>query len=297
MRFVFLLILVLFLTSCTEVDWNEGLNETFKDYRQPSELDDINITNGTIQVEVEDTIAEDVVFGSWNIQVFGVTKMSNEKVKQTIVDVIDDYDIIAIQEIRDKSGTAFRELMQELPEYDYVISERLGRTSSKEEYAFIYKPSRMNVSRAEVYPDDLDVFEREPYLVFVEMPNFDCVLIQTHIKPDDAQYEIRALQSVVEYAKEVYQDKDIFILGDLNGDCVYYDGGELKDYAWLITDDEDTTTGNTDCAYDRIISVYRYSDEFIYDCGVDRIDEEEATSKELLEATSDHFPISCTIRI
>lgn len=289
--------MVLFLTSCTEVDWDEGLNETFKDYRQPSELEQINITNGTIEVKVKDTPQADLVVGSWNIEIFGQTKMSNDKVKATIVDVIDDYDIIAIQEIRDKSGTAFRELMQELPEYDYVISDRLGRTSSKEEYAYIYKKSRMNVSKAEVYPDDNDVFEREPYMIFVEITDFDFVLIQVHTKPDDAQYEIRALKDVVEYAKVVYQDADIFIIGDLNSANPYYDGGELKEYHWLISDDEDTTTGSSEKAYDRILSVYKYSDEFIYDCGTDRIDEDEATNNELLEATSDHYPVLCNFRI
>lgn len=286
--------LVLLLTGCG-VDFDTEINETFKDYSKiDNELENITLdSNNTIVMDVKDTTREDLVIGSFNVQVFGVTKMENPKVKSALINIIDDYDIIAIQEIRDKSGTAFRELMEGLPDYDYVISDRLGRTSSKEQYAFIYKG--VNVSKPEVYPDDADIFEREPYMVFVEVSDFDCVLIQVHIKPDDAQYEIRALESVVEYAKEVYQDKDIFIVGDLNGDCVYYDGGELKDYYWLIDDEEDTTTGNTDCAYDRIISVYRYPDTFIKEVGVDRIDEDEATNPELLEAISDHFPIFFTI--
>lgn len=293
---IYLLLLLVVLSGCNS-GIDTSLNETFKDYSKiDNELQNITFDeNETIVVDVKDTTREDLVIGSFNIEVFGVTKMSNPKVKDALVEIINDYDIIAIQEIRDKSGTAFRELMDALPEYDYVISDRLGRTSSKEQYAFIFK--RVNVTKAQVYPDDSDRFEREPYMAFIEVADFDFVLIQVHTKPDDAQYEIRALQSVVEYAKSVYQDKDIFIVGDLNADCSYFDGGELKDYYWWIDEDEDTTTSQTDCAYDRIISLYKYSKDFVYGCGVDRIDEDEATNIELLQAISNHFPVECKINI
>ena len=48
----------------------------------------------------------------------------------TIVKIISQFDIVAIQEIRDKFGT----------DYNYVIGPRLGRTSSsKEQYAYMYR--------------------------------------------------------------------------------------------------------------------------------------------------------------
>ena len=50
------------------------------------------------------------------------------------------YDIIAIQEIRDASQTALSALVDlansDGSQYDYVVSERLGRTTSKEQYAY-----------------------------------------------------------------------------------------------------------------------------------------------------------------
>ena len=51
-----------------------------------------------------------------------------------------------IQEIRDKEQTAFPELVKEVnaglspsEQYDFVQSPRTGRTSSKEQYGYIFK--------------------------------------------------------------------------------------------------------------------------------------------------------------
>lgn len=52
---------------------------------------------------------------------------------------------------------------------------------------------------------------------------------------------------------------DVILMGDFNGACDY-----VKSFAdvalatdprfyWLVTDKMDTTTGNTDCAYDRFV--------------------------------------------
>ena len=44
------------------------------------------------------------------------------------------------------------------------LSERLGRSYSKEQYAYIYKFASVQMMTAEVYPDQHDTFEREPYV-------------------------------------------------------------------------------------------------------------------------------------
>ena len=50
--------------------------------------------------------------------------------------------------------------------YAIEISLRLGRTSSKEQYAYLYKEnSGITVTNQYQYPDSEDVFQREPYAV------------------------------------------------------------------------------------------------------------------------------------
>ena len=60
------------------------------------------------------------------------------------VQMVQRYDIFMIQEIRDSAQTALPELVDKVNEvssvrYDFVVSERTGRTSSKEQYGYIYK--------------------------------------------------------------------------------------------------------------------------------------------------------------
>lgn len=55
--------------------------------------------------------------------------------------------------------------------------------------------------------------------------------------------------------------QDMLFLGDFNADCSYVreqDWGDIRlrsseVFKWLIPDSADTTVGNSDCAYDRIV--------------------------------------------
>ncbi len=86
--------------------------------------------------------------GAFNLQVFGTTKANNPEVMGVLSKIIRNYDIIAVQEIRDSSQTALPMLRDAVnsmggPQYEYVVSERLGRTSSKEQYAYLYNTQTM----------------------------------------------------------------------------------------------------------------------------------------------------------
>lgn len=55
-----------------------------------------------------------------------------------------------------------------VPAYNMTISQRLGRTSSKEQYAFFYRTARVEILSTHQFDDSAeDVFQREPYTVFV----------------------------------------------------------------------------------------------------------------------------------
>ena len=49
---------------------------------------------------------------SFNIQVFGVSKMSKPDVVEILLKILDRYDMTFIQEIRDSSNTAFPDLVR-----------------------------------------------------------------------------------------------------------------------------------------------------------------------------------------
>ena len=153
---------------------------------------------------------ETLRIGAFNIQVFGISKASKPEVMDVLADIIRTYDIIAIQEIRDKSQTALPALVDLVntdgSQYDYVVSERLGRTTSKEQYAYIFNTQTVELtSNPQTYPEPSgsDPFHREPYIASFRAlnGNFDATFITIHADPDEATDEINGLGAVVTYAQ------------------------------------------------------------------------------------------------
>lgn len=250
--------------------------------------------------------AETIRVGAFNIQVFGVTKASKPEVMEVLAQIIRSYDVVAVQEIRDSSQTALPQLVEtvnsEGGSYEYVVSERLGRTTSKEQYAYVYDSSRVRLAgEPHTYPEpeDTDPFHRQPYIAGFELPDesFSFVLLTVHTDPDEAEEEINSLDEVVEYARTAYPEEDDFILmGDLNADGSYYDEDEAGDlsgaeYNWLIDNSVDTTTKATDYTYDRIIISEGAESLFTGDAGVFRYDLAYNLSYDETTAVSDHYPV------
>jgi deoxyribonuclease-1-like protein len=235
-----------------------------------------------------------MTIASWNLQIFGDSKVANTEVLDEIVNTIQKYDIMAIQEIRDEDQSSIPILMNKLSSYGISYSERLGRTTSKEQYAFVYNKNTTTPGVAYTYNDVKDFFEREPYMQQFTTGSFSYVLIDVHIKPDDALNEINHLDNVLAEAKSHYPNEDDFIvLGDMNADCSYFPDGTQTDmrgvqYKWIVDDWEDTTTRNTQCAYDRFILLKEpLSSDYTGRYGIEPMS----------DLVSDHKPIWAEFRI
>lgn len=218
-----------------------------------------------------------IKISSWNLQIFGDTKASNEIIMEKYINKINNYDIIFIQEIRDIDGSSFNELCSSLNDYNCEISSRAGRSTSKEQYGLIYKKELKFISFLDYNPDAQDRWERPPMKAFFDMGNYNLTLINFHAKPSDVQIELS-------YLEDVSNGKNVIIIGDLNADCDYYNNDEeieFDSWNWLITDDMDTTVSNSDCAYDRIIINQNLNNK-IKDIGIDK----NVSSEE-----SDHYLI------
>jgi endonuclease/exonuclease/phosphatase family metal-dependent hydrolase len=280
-------------------------HKNFSEEEQFASIEDLeedsNIENAPEPEPVINNV-ENLKIGSFNIQVFGVTKAGKEDVMDTIAKIVHEYDIIAIQEIRDSSQTTIPTLMDQVNsdghQYDYAISERLGRTSSKEQYAYIFNTETVEITGyAQVYPEanGSDSFHREPFIASFSSTegNFDAVLMVIHTDPDEATEEINALDNVLEYAQDIYPaEKDFIILGDLNADGSYFDEdgtNDLETYTWVIDNSVDTTTKATNYSYDRIILTD--SSDFTGNCGVFRFDLEYGLDYNETIAVSDHYPV------
>ena len=220
--------------------------------------------------------------------------------------IIRTYDIVAIQEIRDASQTSLPTLVDLVTsdgsQYDYVVSERLGRTISKEQYAYIYNTQTVELTSTPLtYPEPsgTDPFHRQPYIASFRAldGNFDATFIVIHTDPDEATEEINGLGAVVTYAKSSYPDEqDFIVMGDLNADGSYFNEDSTSalsgsGYHWVIDDSIDTTTKSTDYTYDRIIVTDSAVSDLAGDSGVFRYDIEYGLSEDETVAVSDHYPV------
>ncbi|KAL3859378.1 hypothetical protein ACJMK2_009601 [Sinanodonta woodiana] len=213
-----------------------------------------------------------IKIGAFNMKVFGVSKARNPDVMDVLVKIILRYNIILLLEIKDSTGKAMKQLLQEVNSragnrpFTMKISEKLGRSTSKEQYAFLYRTtSEISIKSSYVYNDDTnDVFEREPFVVHFESTKTDVkqfALVGIHVKPRDAVNEISALSDVIKEVTSHLKETNIIIMGDLNADCSYVPKSawariplrQDTKVMWPIGEDIDTTTGTTDCAYDRFI--------------------------------------------
>jgi len=140
-----------------------------------------------------------LLIASFNIQVFGASKLSKPNVVEILARVVRKFDIVAIQEVRAKSDDILPRFLQAVnadgSRYHYVIGPREGRTSSKEQYVFVYDTTRVEVDPSSLgtIPDPSDRLHRPPlvarFRTLVNPPQaaFTFWLVNTHTDPDEVR--------------------------------------------------------------------------------------------------------------
>lgn len=239
----------------------------------------------TVTIIVYQHEVKNITIASWNLQIFGVKKASNETLLNYYADKIDDYDVCIIQEIRDKTGTAIQKLAAKLPQYHYIISQRAGTTSSKEQYAIFYDDKVMLISYHDYTPELQDEFERPPLEAEFKANNWTFTLYTIHTKPSNVYQELTNLENLVDNP-----NKDTIILGDLNADGSYYDEDNIQHFTnwdWVITNDMDTTVAASNNTYDRII-INQYAENNFIKAGV---------MKDVTSDESDHYLIYAVFNV
>ena len=251
----------------------------------PPETNDIDNTQNTLNTPVN-SLMSNLTIVSWNLKIFGQDKASDAALMNKYAAIINKYDVVFVQEIRDISETAFNKLCSLLPDYSCLSSSRAGRTSSKEQQGLLYRKGVVVLEFKDYNPDSADRWERPPVKTVIQISEVygsevlvkNLTIWSNHIKPEDVINEMTNLQTLVMENSNINQP--LLILGDLNFDCTYANHNTFQPfngYFWVIPDDADTTVGSTDCSYDRMISNFG-----VTEYGID-------TS--VTEDMSDHYPI------
>ncbi|MBU6173157.1 MAG: endonuclease/exonuclease/phosphatase family protein [Planctomycetes bacterium] len=247
-----------------------------------------------------------ILVATFNIQAFGRSKMEKPGMPERLGEIIRQFDVVAIQEVRDKSQETIPSLMRYInstgARYDYLISPPLGRTSSKEQYVYIFDTNTVVSSQQATYlvQDDRDLLHREPLVArFVtkvppNVPRFSFTLVNIHTDPDEVSQELPVMDTVLksvryfEY-KDAMED-DVLLLGDLNAEPRQFGPlGQLPGIMWVISQ-EPTNTRRTKI-YDNIIFDRVLTNEFTGRAGVLDLGEMFGLRTEQVLEISDHLPV------
>lgn len=233
---------------------------------------------------------ENLRIASFNIQVFGQSKMKDTMAMKYIVDIIRKFDIVAIQEIRSKKQDVMPRLIQMLGEdyWDYEISPRLGRTRSKEQYAFVYRKDYVTIDTCFMIGDKNDLLHREPFYCSCKSENFDYYLVNIHTDPDEVEEEINVMDDVLMLL--IDDEPDTIILGDLNASPDEFDElGLVDDVTWIVESKAHTNVRENK-NYDNLVFIKSNLSEYQYG-GVFNFKDYYGLSEEEALNISDHFPV------
>jgi len=245
-----------------------------------------------------------IKIASFNIEVFGEKKVHEAPVVDVLVKICRHFDIIAVQEVRSVQDNVLPLFVQALnadgSHYNFVIGPRLGRTSSKEQYAFIFDTDTIEVDRNQLYtledPDDL--LHREPLVALFRVrglpPNqaFTFKLVNIHTDPDEVAKEMDVLDDTF-YAirdKDGVVEDDVILLGDLNADDKHFgELGRIPNLGHVISGHATNTRGTHQ--FDNIVFDSKNTVEFTGRGGVFDFMREYNLSLEDALLVSDHLPI------
>ena len=256
---------------------------------------------GIVQGEPE-SYAGKLRLASWNLRVFSDESRDDEKLR-TIVNNLNNYDFVAIIELRDEPVlNRTRAMLKTMGrDFDYEISDEVG-WNVKERYAFLYDVSKVKVTKpGQIFPDRSDSFIREPYYGSFQAGKFDFTVIATHViwgnKVSERRREIKKLAEVYEQIQDMdREEQDIILVGDFNREPDDEQAfKKLRDIPSMINlfNLPDKTIIFDSNLYDNIWFQSKYVKEYTGVSGINRFDESDFGNNDEKASliVSDHRPV------
>lgn len=247
--------------------------------------------------------ADALLICSFNIQVFGESKLAKPEVVEVLARVVRMFDIVAVQEVRAKSDSVVPTFVQAVnadgSRYHWMIGPRLGRTASKEQYTFLYDTARVEADPSSLgtAPNPGDKLHRPPmYARFRTRANppeaaFTFWMVDIHTDPDEVPQEVDALADVFVAMQQARPDEDdVILLGDLNAAPNQFGRiAQIPNIGWAVSGT--TTNTRRSKTYDNIIFSRTATAEYLGRWGVLDLQNTFGLSLDDALKVSDHNPV------
>jgi endonuclease/exonuclease/phosphatase family metal-dependent hydrolase len=247
--------------------------------------------------------SDTITIASFNIQVFGESKLGKKWVVEILAEVVRQFDVVAIQELRCKDDHIIPEFVKVVNaggrRYSYVVGPRLGRTVSKEQYVFVYDTDRIDIdtSSSGTIQDPLDKLHREPFVTRFRARTatpanaFTFWLVNSHTDPDEVPTEIDALADVFLVMQQARPDEDdVILLGDLNAsDRQFGRLGQIPGITWAVHGT--TTNTRKSKMYDNLLLDRNRTAEYTGRWGVYDLESAFKLTRDQALQVSDHLPV------
>lgn len=245
-----------------------------------------------------------IYVATFNIQVFGESKLAEPWIVEVLAQIVRHCDVVAIQEVRAKSDAVLPRFVAAVnadgSRYDFLIGPRLGRTNSKEQYAFVYDTARVEYDPTSVgtMADPSDLLHREPFVARfrarTSMPDrsFTFWLVNVHTDPDEVASEVAVLAGAFQAMQRARPDEDdVLLLGDLNASETQLGAlGRLPRMNWVVRGGALTNTRQTK-AYDNVLMDGYATSEYTGRWGVYDFERTFGLTRDQALKVSDHLPV------
>lgn len=166
--------------------------------------------------------AKKITVASFTIRIYSTGSRDDNELG-LIADRLQQFDLIAIQEVRDEEVVhrTLGILAQRGLAYRGIVSKPVSR-ESMERYAFMWRENAFQpLDDGAIFPDPNDVFSREPFVASFRAGNFDSTLITMHSIWGNSKNERRAEALLLDDVYRAVQnadpnEQDVIVLGDFN---------------------------------------------------------------------------------
>jgi len=246
------------------------------------------------------------LLGSFNLDGWTSSKISTVEQMAVFTEIIERYGVLQISGIETGFEQDFSDVIAKIDDNRGVYKTIFCESQKGVTQGFVYRSDFWIEAETQLYVDLNGDFSRPPCgAVFVDPHERPVFIVGVDNLPNNTIAETNALATVYDSLYAQFAGPcihpAIHMVGSFYLGCDYasqedIDSLTLKnddEFHWWIQDDEDSTVGEGDCAYERIVSNYGEDVEVVEKvrAQVFRYDEELNVEKSLAMAISGHYPV------